>query len=225
MAAGNSPPWIWASPILTRGMSSAPKGRKGKTGLIYSCSWKTPPNYPLEKAVSIPPPFLRSWCRVSTILCTKHQLVQKISPTTSFPAGPHAVLGLEVTFFISITFLTHFLPDFFKTTLSWGPPVLTCKVTMGFLIVCHTNHFHQDLPWQRATKLAASAYWKHLAFDVSCLPLATPWIGEVGMKQAVGGEWGREKKWDLWSSSGLHCVPSKHSLQTLCSLYSFEGQS
>lgn len=78
----------------------------------------------------------------STILCTQYQSLSKIFPTTmSFPAWPHAVLGLEIIFFISMTFLPHFLPNFFKTILSWDWPVLMCKATMGFLVVYNKKTF------------------------------------------------------------------------------------
>lgn len=112
----------------------------------------------------------------------------------SFPAGPHAVLGLEVIFFFSMAFVTHFLPNFCKTILSRGQPVLMHKATMGFLVVYSKKTFSFRVRPAKELKVAYLAYWILWAFDVSCLPLATPWVGEVGMRQAAEGRWEREKK-------------------------------
>lgn len=98
----------------------------------------------------------------STILCTKYQPLEMTSPTTmSFPAELHAVLGLQVTFFITMVFLTHFLPNFFKIRLSWGYPMLIFKYIWAFLLCITQNTSLWDLSWHRAKKLAYSAYWIH----------------------------------------------------------------
>lgn len=163
----------------------------------------------------------------STILCTKCQPLSKISPITmSFPAGPHAVLGLEVIFFFSMAFLTHFLPNFCKTILTRGLPLLMHKATMGFLVVYSKKTFSFRVCPDKELKVSLFGILDSLGFWCLLPALGYPMGGRGG---DAAGSWGtlgeRKETEDLRNSSGLHCVPCKHSPRTLWSLHSFEGHS
>lgn len=215
--------WTWASPTYIRGRSSIQEKKPNRAHFL-SLLENTPK---LSTITGYKYNTTLPMLNFSTILCTKCQPLSKTSPiTTSFPAGPHAVLGLEVIFFFSMAFLTHFLPNFCKIILSWGQPVLMHKATMGFLVVySKKNIFLQGLPWQRAK---SELIW-HTGFFGLLMSPACPWLPHGWerwgcSRQLRDAGRGKETE-DLRNSSGLHCVPCKHSPRTLWSLHSFEGHS
>lgn len=98
------------------------------------------------------------------------------------------MLGLEVTFIISMAFLNHFMPDFFKIRLS--------RDYMSFLTVYNTKHFPPGSALTKSKKVSLFCILDSLGFDVFCQPQLPYRFGdrEVKVEQAVGEAQVREKE-------------------------------